>query len=115
MNGVTAMVLLITGLIVAIGGVAVIYENTQVFQQVPHASTNQEQDRLPELEIINIVGTEVEDETYKYLRIQVEYTGDEPLDLNDTHVQLRTSKSVADLDYRNGTTQRNVTTGFYTQ
>ena len=60
-------------------------------------------------------GTDVQNSTYKYVEVQVRYSGSQPLNLNDTTIQIMTSESEANLQYRNGTPYRDMNGGFYTQ
>jgi hypothetical protein len=117
MSSHTVLILFIAGLIITVGGIVVIQEVTQTIRQTPGAIQGQDNTLTgdDELQITNIVGTNVENETYRYIRVQVAYEGDEKLSLNDTFIQVSTGSSVADLKYRNGTPERDTDEGFYTE
>ena len=104
-------------LIVTTGGVLVVYEissnyrdrGQQVTKEAPTTA------RSDELDVVSVIASNITDDGVKHVRFQVVYEGDGTLALNDTLIQLRTDLSISDLHYRNGTTNRSVTDGFYTQ
>jgi archaellum component FlaG (FlaF/FlaG flagellin family) len=110
------LILFISLLIITVGGIAVFYEVTSDLKEgAQRLQSNTEQENTnDELELVSSVGYSVQNDTFKYVRFQVRYEGEGSLNLNDTFVQVRTDTSIADLRYRNGTTTRNVNTGFYT-
>lgn len=115
-NANTTLILVVTMLIVTTGGVVVFYDLTHnAQQQTTSVRAQHKAQQTQDLAIVNVVGTNVSSEGVKYVQIQVRYDGSNNLDLNDTLIQLRTDKSVTDLQYRNGTTSRDVADGFYTQ
>lgn len=112
MSSHTTLILFITFLIITVGGIAVIVEVKQNYEQ--RGMTANVVEDGDSLVLINAIGYNISDESFRYSRLQVRYDGEGALNLNDTHVQLRTTSSVADLYYRNGTATRNETSGFYT-
>ena len=70
---------------------------------------------VQELSVVNVMGTNITKDGIKYVRIQVRNDGAGALDLNDTLIQLRTTKTIADLTYRNGTLEPSEAEGFYTK
>lgn len=115
MNAQTTLILLVALLVVTSGGVMVFNAVVQDLQGIPSAAANDQQ-FTEDIALVNVIGTNISaDDTYKHMRIQVRYDGDDPLNLNDTFIQVRTTTSTADLWYRNGTTQRDVSNGFYTE
>lgn len=117
MSSHTSLILLIAVLIITMGGVLVITEVAQQDQLTAKSTRAQQtrQDQSGSLILVNTIGYNITNDTYKYAKIQVRYEGDDPLDLNDTLIQVRTRATTADLYYRNGTTERDVASGFYTQ
>jgi archaellin len=120
MNGSTALISLIVILIVTTGGVLVAYDLSSNYRAAAKATRSQQKtdgttSASQDLHIVSVVGTNVQDDGVKYVQIQVRNDGGQVYDLNDTLIELRTDKSVSDLQYRNGTTNRSVVDGFYTQ
>jgi hypothetical protein len=113
-SGHSALILLITLLVMTTGGVLIFYQFAGETQQVPLAMRRQSDD-IGDLVLVNVVGSNIVDNSYKHVQIQVRYEGDEPLALNDTFIQLSTQTSSADLAYREGEPVRDEETGFYTQ
>jgi hypothetical protein len=103
MNAHTTMIMLIAVLAVTTAGVVVFYQITGEAQQTANNIQNQQDDASPSLEIVNIIASDIEDDTYHDINIQIEYTGDEQLALNETFIQIRTEQSVADIYYGNNT------------
>jgi archaellin len=106
---------MITMLIITIGGIAAFYESTKgVEQQARQEQRSYSATETPDLTLVSATGSDPSQDSVRYIRIQVRYDGEGALNLNDTFIQLRTSQSVADLTYRNGSLTRSESSGFYT-
>ncbi len=101
---------------ITVGGVFVLNSQEQMLRdgartKAQEAITTAATD---DLAIINVVGHEVSGRNISYVRFQVQYDGEGELPLNETLIQLRTRKTTADLQYRNGTLERSVAEGYFT-
>ncbi len=108
MNGIELLVLLIA----AIGITAVV---VLVYVQDVH-SYQLSSNPIPkesDVRVVNVIAQNISNGSFKQVRISVTTTG--KLALNTTLITLQTANGSADLQWRNGTLKRNVTTGFYTQ
>lgn len=108
MNSSVFLIMLIVGLILAAGGAAVFLENARSLQ-----ATNGEQPPTAQPRLVAVEAFNNTNNTARYVRIQV--TSNQPVRVNDTLITVRTQEDVARLRYREGTLERNVTEGFYTQ
>ncbi len=117
MSAHTPLILLIVGLSITALGIGVFYAQEQRFAQGQRSQLDAVvlDARPEELVVVSIVGQDVSAGDVNTLRIQVRYDGEGELPLNETYIQVKTKDSIADLQYRNGTTYRSVPDGFYTR
>jgi len=119
MNSQTTLIMFIVMMIITVGGILIMNEVNQNAQQKAAATSSGTSAGTttshPDMTLVNTVGTSIQSNTYKYVQMQVRYSGKERLNLNDTTIIVSTDKSQATLQYRNGTTYRDTQNGFYTQ
>jgi hypothetical protein len=112
----TALILLIVMISVTVGGIALLYDFQQRAAAVPSAmSQGFIAENEDDLTVVNVIGTDAAGRNLSGVRIQVRYDGEGELDINDTFIQIRMDESTADLRYRDGTLERSIAEGYYTQ
>lgn len=108
MNGNTSLIFLIVGIgIAALGAILIteVIQNAQSGVDQPREQTT--------LSITNVIAQNITADGTKHVRISVQTGG--VINLNDTSITLRSDNTSAYLRYRNGTLERNITEGFFTQ
>jgi archaellin len=114
----TSLILMIVMISITAGGAYIFFEHAASYRSAPTASvreTTSAAATADDLAIVNVVATPVASNNVSYIRIQVRYTGNEKLPLNQTFIQIKTDESTADLHFRNGTLTRSVSNGYYTE
>lgn len=103
-----AFIMLIVGLVIALGGAALLLSTgDDIKQQLPESQED------PNLRLLQVLTQNISNGSAGHVRIS--FTADRPIKLTDAEIVLRTETEAARLQYRNGTLNRSVVDGFYTQ
>ena len=108
MNGVNLLIMLIAGIFIASTGV-VLY--TQLITEA-QTSVKPEQEQAT-ININNVLVSDINDNQARTIIISV--TSEGAVKLEDTLIILRTNEDSTALKHREGTLERNQTTGYYTE
>ena len=114
----TSLILLIVMISITVSGAAILYSFQQRTAAVPISILSESlNEGANGLVVTNVIGTDDAGNDLSAMRIQVRYEGEGEgeLDINDTYIKIRMDDSQADLRYRNGTLERDIGSGFYTQ